>query len=304
MAKRSTTTSSNFLKCPISNAYNLDKIKQVKQYRRVGASELREIVAIDTETYNGNIIVLADSDGNYIDYPHITMENVISFLFKHVGKWIFCYNLGFDGDIISKLLGYLLNQYIETGRLVFAYVDSKGRKYKIKYIENKSLTISHNKHAVTIYDIAQFYDKSPLAKAYTDNLKLPLPQDYIAMKTKRAYFTFRYYRDHKKGVRHYCIQDCLFTKALAEHWARTFYDTYNFYPARWLSAGYLAEKVLIANNVNIPYFNEIAYPIQKQARACFYGGRFEMFYKGFVGKGYEYDINSAYPCALTTIPDL
>ena len=119
MAQRYATTSSNFLKCPISNAYNLDKIKQIKQYRRLGASELRDIVSIDTETYNGNIIVLADSEDNYIDYPHITMENVISFLFKHIGKWIFCYNLSFDGDIISKLLGDLLNQYIKTGRLVF-----------------------------------------------------------------------------------------------------------------------------------------------------------------------------------------
>jgi hypothetical protein len=124
------------------------------------------------------------------------------------------------------------------------------------------------------------------------------------MKIERSFFTFRYYRDHKKQVRHYCIQDCKYTKLLAEHWVKTFYDSYNFYPARWLSAGYLAEEVLIANNINIPYFHDIAYPIQKQARACFYGGRFEMFYKGFVGKGYEYDINSAYPYALTTIPDL
>src|SRR5918912_2517377 len=97
---RLTSTSSNFLKCPISNSYNLDKIKQVKQYRRLGASELRPVVAIDTETYNGDIIVLADSDGNYLDYPHISMENVFSFLFRHIGKWIFCYNLGYDGDII------------------------------------------------------------------------------------------------------------------------------------------------------------------------------------------------------------
>ena len=97
----------------------------------------------------------------------------------------------------------------------------------------------------------------------------------------------------------------MLTKALAEHCAKIFYDSYNFCPARWLSAGYLAEKVLIADNVNIPYLNEIAYRIQKLARACFYGDRFEMFYKGFAGKGYEYDIiNSAYPYALATIPHL
>jgi len=97
--------------------------KKVKQYRRAGASELREMVAIDTETYNGDIIVLADSDGNYLDYPNITLENVISFLFRHQYKWIFCWNLGFDGDIITKLLRDELKGYIHTGRLFF---DVKG----------------------------------------------------------------------------------------------------------------------------------------------------------------------------------
>jgi hypothetical protein len=102
-----------------------------------------------------------------------------------------------------------------------------------------------------------------------------------------------------------CIQDCLLTKALAEYWVKIFYDSYNFCPADWLSAGYLAEKVLIADNVIIPYSNEIEYRIQKLVRACFYGDGFEMLYKGFAGKGYEYDIiNSAYPYALATIPHL
>lgn len=34
------------------------------------------------------------------------------------------------------------------------------------------------------------------------------------------------------------------------------------------------------------------------------GGRFEMFRRGFVGNGYMYDINSAYPSAIAQIPDL
>jgi DNA polymerase family B len=85
-------------------------------------------------------------------------------------------------------------------------------------------------------------------------------------------------------------------------------DTYKaacgFYPSRWLSAGYLAEKMLIYNNINLPYFHDIEYPVQKLALSAFYGGRIETLYKGFVGEGYENDINSAYPYAATTIPDL
>jgi hypothetical protein len=49
---------SNFLPCPVSKINNLDDITQIKQNRNIAASKLRPIVAIDTETYKGNIIVI------------------------------------------------------------------------------------------------------------------------------------------------------------------------------------------------------------------------------------------------------
>lgn len=40
------------------------------------------------------------------------------------------------------------------------------------------------------------------------------------------------------------------------------------------------------------------------AYRSYFGGRFEMLKRGFIGKAYLYDINSAYPFAITQIPDL
>ncbi|MGH9923598.1 MAG: DNA polymerase, partial [Nitrososphaerales archaeon] len=68
--------------------------------------------------------------------------------------------------------------------------------------------------------------------------------------------------------------------------------------------GYLAEKLLIYNNIEIPFFNDIDYAIQELAWQAFYGGRFELVQRGFIGECYLYDINSAYPYALTTLPDI
>lgn len=247
--------------------------------------------------------MLADSDGNYID-ADIGFERVARFLFRHEDKWLFCWNLGFDGDVITKLLGDVLYRYNDTGNLAFDYTGESGQKYRIHYIENKALTIGKGNHSVSLYDAAQYFDKENLVVAYNKNVKRPLPADYLAMKNERDHFTRRYYRDHKKEVRQYCILDCMLTRDLAEHWVQTYHDAFGFYPRRWPSAGYLAEKMLIYNKVNIPLFHEIEYTVQKMARACFYGGRFEILQKGFVGKAYDYDINSAYPYALTTIPDL
>src|SRR3990172_4550494 len=105
------------------------------QNRDPAQSKLRQIHALDTETYNGNIILIADSDGRILD-ANINAESVISFLFhkKYENSWNFFYNLGYDAEVILKLLGTKLNLYRSTGRLAFPF-----GAYKIHYIPNKCL---------------------------------------------------------------------------------------------------------------------------------------------------------------------
>ena len=51
-----------------------------KQNRDNAKSELRVIHALDTETRDGNIFLIADSDGRFLD--KITPESVMNFLFS------------------------------------------------------------------------------------------------------------------------------------------------------------------------------------------------------------------------------
>lgn len=286
---------------PISNAKTLDGIRVRKQNRNHNSIDKpREIVAVDTETEKGNIFLISDHDGNYLDYPNITFENVVKFLLHYEGKWIFFYNLGYDAECILKLLPEkILGSYKWKKELKFEY---KG--YKICYFDRKKLTISKGHHSVNCYDIAQYYENKPLLDAYSENVKKPLDPQCLKMKEKRGIFSLYYYSRHKNEVRKYCIDDCILTKELAENWIKTFYEVFRFYPANWISSGYLAEKVLINNGINIPLFNETPYEVQELARQSFYGGRFELVVRGHIGECYLYDINSAYPFALTTIPDI
>lgn len=268
-----------------------------KQNRRIANSELRAIHALDTETRNGDIFLIADSDGNYLD--DINTKSVIKFLFrrKYENSWNFFYNLTYDAEVILKLLGAELIRYKKNGKLNFQY-----NGFKIKYIPDKCLTISKGHHSVIFYDIAQFY-KSSLAVAYEKNIG-EIPNQYKSMKNKRTQFSKSFYRDNRKMVRDYCIQDCKYTKKLSEHFVRIFFDVFGFYPQRWISSGYLAEKVLINNEIDIPKIEDFAQEIHEFAYRCYYGGRFEMIKRGFIGNAFIYDINSAYPYAITKIPDL
>ena len=83
---------------PVTDVKDLSRLNTGRiQVRRLAKSEKREICALDTETYNGNIFLIADSDGHYLD-KDITAESMIDFLFakKYQGSWNFFYNLGYD----------------------------------------------------------------------------------------------------------------------------------------------------------------------------------------------------------------
>ena len=195
---------------PVTDFKDLTKLyTDKKQNRDPARSELRPIHALDTETYNGNIFLIADSDGRLLD--DINAESVLDFLFsrKYEGSWNFFWNITYDAEVILKLLGNALFSYSKNHKLSFQFAD-----YRIRYIPDKSLRIKKGHHSVTFYDIAQYFSRSGLAKAYQDNIG-QLPQDYLTFKAVRNEFSSRFYDRNKQRVRKYCVQDCKFTKDLA-----------------------------------------------------------------------------------------
>jgi hypothetical protein len=269
------------------------------QDRRLAVSSFKPIRALDSETNRrGNIRAIADSDGDFLH--KITPESLIAWLFrkKYQNSWNFFYNLTFDAEVILKTLPQkILDNYKRTRCLEFTF-----NGYKIDYLPSKRLAIRKGHHSAIFFDIAQYYHES-LVNAYQNNIG-KLPNDYLEMKKKRSVFTDYYFDHYPEKILKYCIQDCKYTKELAQHWIKLFYSAFGFYPARWISSGYLAEKVLIVNNIYIPRFSETPEDVQEFAYNSYFGGRFEILKRGFIGQAYIYDINSAYPFALTKIPDL
>jgi hypothetical protein len=269
-----------------------------RQFRDPARSDLRTIYALDTETYEGDIFLIADSDGQYLD--RITPEAVLKFLFhkRYQNSWNFFYNLGYDAEVILKLLGIELYRYNKTRDLTFEF-----DKFKINYVPSKCLKISKGHHTSSFFDISQFYNSVKLTEAYQNNIQ-KLDTSYLEFKSKRNEFSPTFYRRNTSKVRDYCIKDCIYAKQLSEKWASLFHSAFSFYPQKWISSGYLAEKVLINNGIEFPKFDSILYEIQELALRSYFGGRFEMQKRGFVGTAHLYDINSAYPYSITKIPDL
>lgn len=283
----------------ITDFKDLSKIfTKKKQNRDKAKSVLRKVYAFDTETYQGNIFLIADSDGKFLD--SITPESVIKFLFnkKYQGSWNFFFNLGYDAEVILKLLGNRLFSYKKNRKLRFKFGE-----FTLEYVPNKCLKIRKGHHSTVFFDIAQYYNGQKLTDAYKENIG-KLDTKYLEIKKKRGEFSPSWYNHNKKQVRNYCIKDCKLAKRLAEKWIKLFHDAFGFYPLKWYSSGYLAERVLVNNGIEFPTFDSIPYEIQEMAYRCYYGGRFEMLKRGFIGFASFVDINSAYPSAIANVPDL
>ncbi|MGI0094397.1 MAG: DNA polymerase [Nitrosotalea sp.] len=286
---------------PITKYRTLKNLRKRKQYRRLGETEYRTIRALDTEaTPEGKALLIADDKGNRLDLEDLTGENILKFLFskRYETSWNFFWNISYDTRIILRLLGEnILRQPQRKSRLIF-----KAFGFTISIIEKKSLTIIKGKHSVNFYDISQFYpDTRKLPDAYQKNIG-KLGQDYLDMKDKRSSFSFDYYRNHRKQIRDYCIQDCINTKKLAEHWIKLFHDAFRFYVSRWLSSGYLAEKILIKYGIEIPRLTDTPDQVNELATNATFGSRIELVRRGYIPEVYSYDIKSAYPFALLQIP--
>ena len=284
----------------VTNFNDLSKLFVKYQDRNEAKSDLRPVYGLDTETdENGDITVLADNEGNYLELDDITPEKVIKFLFskRYQGSWNFFYNVTFDAEVILKIFGDLLYDFKRTRKLRFHYSG-----YTIDYIPQKNITIRKGHHSAVFYDIAQYYQES-LYNAYLHNIG-ELPDWYVTMKKNRTHFTKKNYKKYRFKIRNYCIQDCIYTKQLSEHWIKVFFEAFDFYPQRFISSGYLAEKVLINNKIHIPLFDEIPCEINEFAWRMYFGARVEILKRGFIGKAHLYDINSAYPYILSMIPDI
>ena len=124
----------------------ITKVRTLKRYntkviqnRDKASCEKRPVNVIDTETWKGDIFLIADSDGDFIDTlrDEINIDSVIKFLTrpKFETSWNFCYNLSYDGSVILKLLGKAILSTYKTKRAFrFSY-----KKYNFFFLPKKTL---------------------------------------------------------------------------------------------------------------------------------------------------------------------
>jgi DNA polymerase type B, organellar and viral len=118
-----------------------------------------------------------------------------------------------------------------------------------------------------------------------------------ASKAKRSSF-----RDITDLTRLYNKKECDLLVLLMNEFRRVCGEV-GPYPRHWQGPGNLASAWL--NSRHVPYEHNVPYEAMSMARDAYYGGRFEITAVGSIRrKIYQYDINSAYPAVIRTLPCL
>jgi len=256
-----------------------------KPGNRYKVSNVLECEGFDTETKNGYAKIISDSN-RYIIVDDI--NDVLQFLTRNElrDKIKVFFNLKFDVEVMLKWCREILEQLME-----FGYAEYDG--YKIKNIPGKCFVISREHKSYQYYDIAQFFNCS-LKTATRKYLGGEVMEN---MKVDRGNL-FNKYSLEKIGE--YCKDDATKTKQLAQFFVDKM-RTLGIYTAKLYSCGYLSQWYTI-NYGHIPPVAGVPMKVLSMYWKAYRGGWFDVHKRGTI-KCSNYDLKSAYPWALSQIPD-
>ena len=257
---------------------------------------MRKQFGLDTETPMGKIKVVATNEEAV---EVVTFEDILTFLGKYhyQGAIFWTFNLQFDIEHILKSTGDIdfLRDLYENGTHRPG-IEYKG--YLIQYIPRKLMKICKNKHCFTFYDIAQFYRGASLERASRQYLGIGKLKN---VDSKSLGEEVGYYERHKPETLEYCQRDAELTLKLAKKIEETFTSRGVSF-RNPISMAKISE-VYVTDHYQYPKVLPEHKQMHIAAQQTFHGGLFWTLKRGYFREPlYCFDINSAYPSVMTTLP--
>jgi len=280
--------------------------------------ECRDIIAYDTETYQGSCKLLCDSKKNHV--LNGSFDEYLLLLTKYRDKSSihrFFFNIDFDVSAIFKVLiqeitklslswSFKYRVRWRTNLLKWMLELSRGVKkryqnYEFKWISNSFLSIHiiSRKRNIMYTDINKFFKISlnEVAKIYLDNSE----KDNIDGQLLNS--SLSYWNENEKDIINYCIKDCVLTENAGWILIEAI-NKLNLPLPRALVSPASISKTFFRFNNRMNNLENIPIKALQAGFNTYAGGRFEVFNIGYFDELYLHDINSQYPEALEKLPDL
>jgi len=274
------------------------KIKNRKQFIK-RTYKFDKVLAYDTETYKGTCKLIARNEGRIKHILNPTFDDCIHFLFylaDNPNTYRFFFNIDFDISAILKLWNNIEQiEHLKNGITIFY------KEFSLKWIKGRMFIIKHikRKKSVIFTDIFNFFriGLNEIAEKYLkDKVKDKIDGNLLNT-------SLDYWKNNEKSIINYCINDCILTRDIGKLLIDTIIKCKLPLPRYLVSSASLSKQYFRLNSY-IPNISCVPEIIQQIAYDSYFGGRFEMFKRGFFNSLYLYDIVSQYPYFIRNLPNL
>lgn len=252
------------------------------------------MTGLDTETHRGRIVLIATprNDLELWRYKPGQQWHVLIEWLRMQDTRFCCWNADYDIQAALKLLDLFTNETIMR-RTSASY----GR-YRIRFVPSKFLRVGvvHGKQIktlFTIYDLCQFYASS-LEKAASKILGESKTNPGVEW--GKLLEALRRGDAKAQAIRDYCRNDASLCERLYTHSQRAM-----------KAAGVNFDKPISCASIAVQKFSksmthEVPRYINNAFEETYRGGRIECLKVGYFPRAYLYDIHSAYPSAMASLP--
>lgn len=257
----------------------------------------RRFVSWDGEGDNkGQYVLFGNSDGDYVHSPSLSTYECLSIITEkaHIDAIHFGFAFGYDVNMILRDFSpNHLRALKDNGHV-------RWNKWRVEYLPRKwfMITDRHTKRTVKIWDVWSFFMSSAL-KAW-EEYGVYVSQGVIDGKKSRG--SQDYSELHSEIIPYWAEENNAYV-ALMDKLRESLHAAGLFISA-WHGPGAIASHSMAKHKLETA-MAVCPQPVNLAAQYAYGGGRFELFRIGRANKKiYEYDVNSAYPYAISQLPNL
>lgn len=258
---------------------------------------MTEFLAIDGEAFTTadehKYVLLACSTGKYaFKEAGLSTANCFEFLLalpKEPVKVAF----GLNYDVNMMLRDVDLENLIKLWR----EGECRWKGYTIQWIPGKIFQVKSNRRSVKVCEIFGFFQVKFVEALKRWGIE---PQESVEqLKQERSSFDVHM----KKAVIDYCLTECRHTVELCDSLASAL-GSVGLSLTTWIGAGAIAQALLSREGVESHLAQDSDSPCPEQILSAYYGGHVELYQQGIYPHLWNYDISSAYPSEILSLPSL
>jgi hypothetical protein len=245
---------------------------------------------------DSHYVLFGNSDGDFLHSPSLSTVECLSLIIEKAHIDAIHFGFAFDYDvnmIIKDLSPNHLRILADKGSVLW-------KRFRIEYLPKKWFLVTDREigRTVRIWDVWTFFMSSAV-KAWE---QYGIPVSDAVIEGKKARGSQSYLNVFPEMFQYWQEENDAYVELVTK--LRQSLHSAGLYISAWHGPGAIASYSMSKNHI-AQAMAKAPESVNEAAQYAYGGGRFELFKVGRINQPvYEYDVNSAYPYAISQLPNL